>query len=152
MNDSIIKTTVNLRLERFQFVSLLAKQYGIQLQKLIKLCVDRYSAKIRSSEFQSGARKYQPRGGIWHTEHLELTEMEYGMYLDLQHHSKCCLSLIVALALDEFAEIVLSDEEKNSYLDKAYVQYYTVNNNYPIYVNCWGLPRTEIEIKLPFLE
>jgi hypothetical protein len=94
------ETTISFEINRYLRAALIAQQLGIPLNQMIKLCLIRMSIFIRAGEFKPGLRKYQTDAPEWTNEHFYLTEDEYHTYMDLQKHSKCCFSLLVALAID----------------------------------------------------
>jgi hypothetical protein len=116
------------------------------------MCLNKYSVKVHNRKFGDGVRKYHERGIIRRTEHLTLTIMDYNNYLDLQKFTKCCLSVLIGLAIDEFADEIMSENGVNSYRLIAYSQIIMVKNNLTFYVSCWGFPFEKNNITLPLLE
>jgi hypothetical protein len=143
------ETTISFEINRYTRAALTAQRLGMPLTDLIKICLKKMSKLIQSNEFQEGLRKYQDDAPEWTNEHFFITEDEYDTYLDLQKHSRCCFSLLVALAIDFFAESVIPENNLDSYPKITYYKEYMVKNNYPIYVFCHKKLKEKVEITIP---
>jgi c-di-AMP phosphodiesterase-like protein len=144
-----IETTINFQYWRYFVMLKVAESYNMPLQTLIKRCLSILAYEIKKGNFKNGARKYQESCSFWHTEHIYLSDEEYDVYNDLQKQSKCCFSLLVAIALDEYAEKLFEYSEANSYRINSYTKNSIVQNNYQIYVYCWGKPEKTLQINFP---
>jgi hypothetical protein len=141
-----IRTTIHFDVSRLGKMKDLSRKYGFTLEELIKWCVMRYAKKIHEMDFGEHALKYQKRDSGWKGEHFSMTDSEYDLYKDLMKHSRCCFSLLVALALEEFAELYLELEGVDSYPIIHYSKNIIFQNNYPIYIFSWGKISEKIEI------
>jgi predicted DNA-binding ribbon-helix-helix protein len=150
--DGGIRTTVNMTLDRYKKIESIANKRGISLGVLIKVSIKNLSSEIRNHGFQSRVMSYQEPANNWKKPHINLTPIEYEMFKDLQKHCKCCLSLLAAIAIDKYTDLLENGGLLDSYPQFYYSLHYIVENNCPIYIFCWALPKKEIKITVPLLE
>jgi hypothetical protein len=132
-----IYTTLSFLDTRLARVKLMVRR-KMRVETLIKACLKRLAPKIRSMEFSVGALTYQPVTFSYETVHFSMSNAEYEIYMDLKRVSKCTLSLLVAIALDLYAERVLADEDFHSYQNYKYFMCKFVLENESKYIFCWN--------------
>jgi hypothetical protein len=77
--------------------------------------------------------------------HFTMEHEEYDVYFDIKKVCRKSFSLIVAIAIDTYLEIVLQQGEKNSYPLNNYTKLCILRKNRPIYVFYWE--KLEKEVK-----
>jgi hypothetical protein len=136
-----IYTTFSFDSNREERVEKLLSQSHLTLQELIKLCLKKMAPKILKYSFQKGPLVYQPVTLSYKPMHFHMSDSEYEIYMDLKKISKCTLSLLIAIALDLYAEkISLNVSEEriiNSYPKYKYHVHYFMNKNTPVYIFSW---------------
>jgi hypothetical protein len=110
---------------------------NLEIQDLIKSCLKILAPKIRKRGFQSNLRKYQDCTYLYKSLHFDVSDAEYAIYLDLQKVSKMCLSKLIAIALDLFAEKVIKNRILDNYQFTEYKSLYFVYKSRQIYMFFW---------------
>jgi hypothetical protein len=133
-----VQTSLNFLRERELRINLLLENSDLTIQMLIKICLKKLAPMIRKQGFQLGTLSYQPVTNSYFPLPFEMSFSEYDIYMDLKKVSKFTLSLLVAIALDLFAEKILnSNAGHDSYLNSKYFVGFYIYKNMPLYIFSW---------------
>jgi hypothetical protein len=137
MNDTV-QTTINVELNRYLIMVSLARERGISLSRLIRDSLNLLADDIQKGDFEESPRKRQAPAEDWTLLHFTMSKSEYDAFLDLQKHAMCFFSLLVAIAIDNYAEkIPVGGFPTDSYRLHSFKKSFIVYNNYPVYFFCW---------------
>jgi hypothetical protein len=147
-----IHTTISMHLDRKIWIEEMLVTLQLDFEDLIKICLKLLAPEIRKQGFKNGSRKYQKTSYLYEAMHFSMTNTEYSIYADLQKVSKCCFSKLVAMALDMFAEQVLTNGIVDSYQETQYINTYITYKNIQYYVFCWKEFADSEENQHPLIE
>jgi hypothetical protein len=149
---AIVRTTINFQNDRYSKILIQLSDSNMDMKSLIKAVLKKKVDKIKTELPENGPKKYQSPSDEWKTVHFDMTIIEYDIFQDMMIHTKCTFSLLVALALDEFAYEVLNSIKQVFYHYAAYVINWNNDLDNPTIVKSWFLPRDQIDISFPILE
>jgi hypothetical protein len=132
-----LKTTINFTSERFSNLLDFAESSGIAYKKLIKIYLEQFVIHFTKTEFEETTLRYQEENKDWKKVHFSMSREEYDVYFDCKKVSRMSFSLIVAIAIDTYADDILNAHLEDSYPLTTYTKICLLENNYPIYLFCW---------------
>jgi hypothetical protein len=148
-SDMILETTVNFEAERLENLKLKCEEKGVAVSLVIKMAVKMFLDSMKKDEYKWSTVKYQKESLRWKKFHIKLKPYEYDTYMDAKKITRFSFSLIVAIAIDNFSEIILNNEDVESYPLWGYGKYCIVDDNCTYYVFSWGISRNSVKITLP---
>jgi hypothetical protein len=132
-----VKTTISFHDVRLVRINRLLETSPLDLQELIKRCLKKIAPKVRKMRFCTGTLEYQPVTKAYETEHFAMSNSEYEIYMDLKKISKCTLSLLIAIALDLYAEKIILTNFEDSYQTSKYLACKYISNSRPFLIYSW---------------
>jgi hypothetical protein len=132
-----ILTSLNFDQERYCRIEKLVSNYNGEIEQLIKTCLRKLAPQIRKNRFNTGSLTYQPTTLNYEPLPFTMSNAEYEIYMDLKKISKCSLSLLVAIALDLYAESVIRNADSDSYIDYTYKMFFNIYKKFPMYIFYW---------------
>ncbi len=119
-----MKTTINVRRDRYLLLKDAACVCQIPYSRLIKSCLYRYAAKNRIHGYCLSTIRYQPQADVWETVPFCLSQCEYERYLCMKATLKLSFSFLVSIAIDQFLETITNElkhrNSKHSYILTVY--------------------------------
>jgi hypothetical protein len=152
MKDEMnLKTTINVEANRLQNLKQLCEVHGQSVSTVIKKAVKLYIDNLNMDEYKWCTITYQEKAPQFKKFHITLKPYEYDVYMDIKKITRFSFSLIVALAIDKYLDIILqqTDQIPDSYPLFAYSKYCTHKNNCTYLVFSWGISLTKVEITIP---
>ncbi len=136
--NSIIRTTVNVRSDIHILIKHLSEKYDKEPGLLMKLYLERMISKLmKTHRFRNHAIQYQEQASEWAKPHLLLDQAEYDRFLDVKKVFRLSLSLILAMAVEYFGEAIFPKTTKYSYPEFLYKKEKFENEYYIRYVFTW---------------
>lgn len=114
-----MKTRVNLTLVNYHRLYDAAGKLGITRSSLVKVLIKQYEINEMKHIRLNIPVKYQEKQDLWYSFHVNLSEIEYECFLDLRKFTKRSVSLILAIAIDLYLDLVL-------------IKYYKKMDNFPL--------------------
>ncbi|MDA3899620.1 MAG: hypothetical protein PF637_03765 [Spirochaetes bacterium] len=103
------ETTITMEYNRYKKLLFFCEQANISKSKFIILCLNKYIPKLKKNRYRFSNRQYQKRAPKWETVHLYLHPVKKEKYENIACLNKYTLSLLVALALDNYAEAIIEE-------------------------------------------
>jgi hypothetical protein len=144
MRNDMTETTITMEFNRLQRLENYCKLANVSKSRIIILCLNRYIPKLKRSNYRFGPTQYQKRASKWENVHVYLHPATAEKYRDVDRHLKYTFSLLVALALDIYAEIVINEllTENKDHNIGLYHDFYSVfsgyTNNQRTFTFIWG--------------
>ncbi len=114
--NSDIRTTVNVRKDLHDKIEEYSNKYNLSKNKIMKIFIEKMITELLSDDkFKSHAIQYQLPYPEWEHPHITLSNCEYDRFLDVKKVYRFSLSLILAMALENFSESILFEKEMHSY-------------------------------------
>jgi hypothetical protein len=126
----ILRTTINMNAVLLDELKEKCKERDVSVCGVIREALRLYFDECTKIADAWHTVSYQKKGPEYKKFHFRMTAREYDSYLDFKKFHRLSFSFIVALALEKFAELVLSGELKNSYPLQGYTKMYIQKNNY----------------------
>lgn len=148
----MIKTTLNLKTTTILDLERIADKLGFSCSNTIKFLLGRM-AESKLKQFTSRSITYQKKDEncFFHVFHINYTDSQYEMYLDLRKVMKMSLSYIVAYAVETFKNEILDEddlEKLNSffqtfYLTSEYGVKFNLSNKIKDWCFTWGVKKDQ---------
>jgi hypothetical protein len=148
-NEMILKTTINVEESILKELNKKCKEKGVSVSGVIKKSVKKYLDSMKKDDFKWHTLTYQKDGPKYKKFHISLLAFEYDSYSDAKKVSRLSFSLIVAIALEKYADLVLYGDLGDTYKLWGYTKHCIVVNNCTYYTFSWGFSLKSVEIKLP---
>jgi hypothetical protein len=100
-------------------------------------------------EYKWHTLSYQKDGPTYKKFHITLKPFEYDTYSDAKKVTRLSFSLIVAIALQRYAELVLYGNVSDTYQLYGYAKHCIENEFCTYYTFSWGYSPKSVEIILP---
>jgi hypothetical protein len=136
--DDFLRTTINFELNRYELLEKKCFDEGVCIKEIIRKCLYLYIDDMKKDDFEKGTISYQDDAVEWKKLHFTLSDEEYDTFADVKKIQRLSFSFIVAIAIDTYADSVLSGMQNYSYPPKSYTKFYIVVNNYTSYRFVWG--------------
>lgn len=119
--NNIIKTTVNMRSDRWTLLIARAEEKKITKQELMLLLIEKFiKILFENEEFYESAMCYQERSTSWKKPHITFSRSEFDRFLDVKKVFRLSLSHVLAMAIDHFDESEITDDFFDSYPKYSY--------------------------------
>ncbi len=148
----MISTTYNLHCDVFNKITDLANRLNISRSKMIRRLLNQLmlNQNLRFNGFKSVNYQSDDDENNWHCFHIRLREDEYEFFNDLRKISKCSVSLLIAISLDQFFTTLHS--ENNLFVDNyTQCRHYVIIRDQVDGILCWylywGFPEKHLKRK-----
>jgi hypothetical protein len=148
-DDVFLRTTINFEYGRVECLKERCEAKSVSVASVVKKAVKLYLDSMKKDQFTWNTVSYQKKALKWKKFHITLKAFEYDTYLDARKVSRFCFSLLVAKAVDEFADTILNSRGEDSYPLHGYTKNCIVKDNCTFYTFTWGVPLKQVEITIP---
>jgi hypothetical protein len=143
-----LRTTINLNAEKLVLWKYQCEQHNISFNYLIKIAVKQYLQDSKKLKDSWHTISYQEKGVDYSKVHFSMKGFEYDFYLDAKKFLRCSFTLIVAEALEKYAQLIFMGELVDSYPLQGYTKIHICKNNYSFYVICSGIPAQPMTLEI----
>ncbi|MFC1668820.1 hypothetical protein ACFL20_00385 [Spirochaetota bacterium] len=147
----IIETTININIGILDMLNGMSEKCGISRTEMIVFLLKKVMNENTNRVSINNSVKYQEgsSNSAWHKFHIRLKDDEYEYFLDLRKLLKMSVSLILAYAVREYMDGLISGEITDNYPFANYIIAKEVIGNVVCWRFFWGIP-PDIEKILSF--
>ena len=114
-----METTIYMNEETYELLNSAAKELDMPKSRLVKYALFQQSAKVLKVQNFYSPVSYQNPGQKWRKFHIIFSDEEYQLFVDMRNFFKQSLSLLVALAVEEYLQNLNSPEPVEELLDNS---------------------------------